>query len=326
MRSSRYLSKSMALALLASASAIYVQAQQLSHPPGQFLTIMGAKIWVEEEGSGDPLLLIAGAGGSHDYFHPYFSQLAAAHRVIYYDAFGRGNSDRGKSPSDYSLARDVEEVEALRQALHIRKMSIYGHSYGGFVAEGYAAKYPGHLSHLILSDTFISGADFQESNEHINAEIRQYLPELWDNVAALRAKGLLASSPELQQAYLGYIGKMLELFYVYNPERAKDIPWNDHNFNPDVWYGTVGKDADFRVGSPLAESDYSAALNAMKAPLLVMVGRKDGVILPRLARHFVTAVPKTQFIIFEKSGHYPFMEETSGCMAAIDRFLGQNKS
>jgi proline iminopeptidase len=123
---------------------------------------------------------------------------------------------------------------------------------------------------------------------------------------------------------LGYIGKMIELFYLYNPERAKDIPWNDHNFNPEVYYATIGKDADFRVGSPLAESDYSAALKAMHAPLLVMVGRKDGVILPRLAAHFVAAVPKTQFLVFEKSGHYPFMEETTACMAAIDNFLRQN--
>jgi proline iminopeptidase len=305
-------------------SAQRTAAQQPSHPPGRFLNILGAKIWVEEEGAGDPLLLIAGAGGSHDYFHPYFSQLAAAHRVIYYDAFGRGNSDKGKSPADYSLAHDVEEVEALRQSLHIDKISIYGHSYGGFVAQGYAAKYSAHLSHLILSDIFINGADFQESDDHINTEIRQYLPELWEKVAALRAKGLLASSQELQQAYLGQIGKMLEIFYVYNPERIKDLPWNDHNFNPDVYYGTIGMDADFRIASPLAESDYSAALNSMKAPLLVMVGRKDGVVLPRLAKHFVSAVPKTQFLVFEKSGHYPFLEETKDCMSAIDRFLRQN--
>jgi proline iminopeptidase len=312
------------IVVLSVAIAQCAAAQEVAHPPGRFLNILGAKIWVEEEGAGDPLLLIAGAGGSHDYFHPYFSQLAASHHVIYYDAFGRGNSDKGKSPADYSLAHDVEEVEALRQALHLEKISVYGHSYGGFVAQGYAAKCPKHLSHLVLSDIFISGADFQESDDHINAEIRQYLPELAEKVAALRAKGLLASSPEMQQAYLGQIGKMIEIFYLYNPERIKDLPWNDHNFNPDVHYGTIGMDADFHIGPPLAESNYSAALNAMKAPLLVMVGRKDGIILPRLAWHFVTAVPKTQLLVFEKSGHYPFMEETSACMAAIDRFLRQN--
>lgn len=310
--------------VLSLAIAECAAAEEVAHPPGRFLKILGAKIWVEEEGAGDPLLLIAGAGGSHDYFHPYFSQLALSHRVIYYDAFGRGNSDKGKSPADYSLAHDVEEVEALRQALHLEKISVYGHSYGGFVAEGYAAKYPEHLSHLILSDIFISGADFQESDDHINAEIRQYLPELAEKVGALRAKGLLASSPELQQAYLGQIGKMIEIFYLYDPGRIKDLQWNDHNFNPDVYYGTIGMDADFHISSPLAESNYAAALNAMKAPLLVMVGRKDGIILPRLAGHFVTAVPKTQFLVFEKSGHYPFLEETGDCMTAIDRFLRQN--
>src|SRR5215469_2675298 len=122
------------------AGALSAKAPQLAHPPGKFLTLLGTKTWVEEEGTGDPLLLIAGAGGSHDYFHPYFSLLAAKHRVIYFDAFGRGNSDKAKSPSEYALARDVEEVEALRQALKVEKLSIYGHSYGGFVAQAYAAK------------------------------------------------------------------------------------------------------------------------------------------------------------------------------------------
>lgn len=312
------------LLLCSLVCALPVNAQQVSHPPGKFLTLLGTRTWVEEEGTGDPLLLIAGAGGSHDYFHPYFSQLAAKHRVIYFDAYGRGNSDKGKSASDYTLARDVEEVEALRQALKLEKLSIYGHSYGGFVAQAYAAKYPARISHLILSDIFLTGADFQESDDHINAEISQFFPELWGRVAALRAKGYIASSPELQEAYLGYIDRMLELFYVYNPESAKKVPWNEHNFNPDVYYGTIGPDADFRIGPPLAEADYSAALNAMPASLLVMVGRRDGVVLPRLARHFATAVPKTQFLIFEKSGHYPFMEETGACMAAIDRFLNSN--
>src|SRR5690349_1551231 len=92
----------------------------ITHPPGQFVRVGGAKLWVETEGEGDPVVLIAGGPGcSHGYFHPFFSDLAAHHRVIYFDALGRGKSDRAKKTSDYTLERDVADVEGLRRALKL---------------------------------------------------------------------------------------------------------------------------------------------------------------------------------------------------------------
>src|SRR5579863_3813774 len=64
------------------------------HPKGDYITVNGARLWYESEGSGEALVLIAGGPGiSHDYFHPYFSALQDSFRVIYFDAFGRGKSD-----------------------------------------------------------------------------------------------------------------------------------------------------------------------------------------------------------------------------------------
>jgi hypothetical protein len=49
-------------------------------------------LWVEHEGDGEPVLLLAGLGpaGSHVVFHPHFNDLAKTHRVIYLDLYGRG--------------------------------------------------------------------------------------------------------------------------------------------------------------------------------------------------------------------------------------------
>jgi hypothetical protein len=70
-------------------------AQKIRHPPGRFVMIDGARLWYESEGRGEPLLLIAGGPGfSHSYFHPYFSALRSSHRVVYYDAYGCGKSER----------------------------------------------------------------------------------------------------------------------------------------------------------------------------------------------------------------------------------------
>src|SRR6516165_6653784 len=58
------------------------------HPQGAYVSVNGAKLWYESEGSGEPLILIAGGPGfSHSYFHPSFSELANSYRVIYLDSF-----------------------------------------------------------------------------------------------------------------------------------------------------------------------------------------------------------------------------------------------
>src|SRR5271167_3173067 len=112
------------LSILAVLPSAAQTENKVQHPHGEYLNILGKKIWYESAGTGQPLLLIAGAGGSHDYFHPYFDQLSHSFRVIYYDGFGRGNSEHAKSPSEYSFQHDLDEIEGLRQALHLGKIMV----------------------------------------------------------------------------------------------------------------------------------------------------------------------------------------------------------
>jgi proline iminopeptidase len=297
--------------------------QAITHPQGEFVTVLGKKIWYESAGTGEPLLLIAGAGGSHDYFHPYFDQLSRSFRVTYYDAFGRGNSERAKSPSEYTFEHDLDEIEALRQALHLGKIIVYGHSYGGFVAQGYALKYPGSVSKLVVSNIFTCAADFQAAEDYDNEQIHHYLPELWERLMVLRSRGLLSSSLEAQQASAEFFVQTLELLYVYNPQTAQVVAplFNEHNFSPEQWNAVIGPDGDFKVGADLGKLDYRPQLSSIKAPFLVIAGRRDGVVLPVFSTRFKKYAPQAKFVMFEHSGHYPFIEENAQFIKAMEDFL-----
>src|SRR5579871_3640935 len=111
--------------------AVPAAAQNNGHAPGSYLTTKaGVRLWYESEGNGDPIVLISGGPGSpHDYFHPEFSRLARGHRIIYFDPYGRGKSDKAAKATDYSFAGDVEDVEALRTALNLGRITLFGHSY-----------------------------------------------------------------------------------------------------------------------------------------------------------------------------------------------------
>ena len=135
-----------------------IAAQEVKNATGDYVAVNGKKLWYEVEGKGDPILLIPGGpGNSHIYFHPWFSELANYFKVIYFDAYGRGKSDRAKSADQYSFKRDVEDIEALRKALGFDKWNVLGHSYGGMVAQQYALDYPNSVNKLILVSTFYSG-------------------------------------------------------------------------------------------------------------------------------------------------------------------------
>ena len=315
--------KSIMICAFCLASLSYsAQAQTppaVKHPPGDYVTVNGAKLWYESEGRGEPLILISGGpGDSHGIFHPFFSRLADQHRLIYFDAFGVGKSDRAKSRKEYTFARDVEDLEGLRKALGLSKIDILGQSYGGMVAQAYALKYPESVRRLILADTFYSGKMWQTNNDNCNNEIRNQFPEVWARLQKMRAQGLRSSAPEHQREYYGV---PLGLFYFHDASKAKLLPKVDSN--QDVYYAIAGDDADFAIGGDIAGLDFRADLRRLKMPILVLAGRFDRVSIPQYAIEYKRYLPQAQFVIMEHSGHFSFIEEPDETESVLGEFLGK---
>src|SRR3954470_20340898 len=83
-----------------------IAQKPVQHPEGKFVTVNGAKLWVEVGGKGDPLFLISGGpGGAHVGLHG-FDDLQNSSTMVFIDNFGRGKSDTAKNVSEYSLSRD----------------------------------------------------------------------------------------------------------------------------------------------------------------------------------------------------------------------------
>jgi hypothetical protein len=96
-------------------------ANPVNHPPGRHYQVHGHRLWVETEGDGPPLVLLAGFGpaGSHVIFHPFFTGLASTHRLIYVDLYGRGRSDQPADLADITFAVDVADMAELISRLRL---------------------------------------------------------------------------------------------------------------------------------------------------------------------------------------------------------------
>lgn len=310
------------LAALLSLIVVSLSAQDNSyiHPKGQFITINGARLWVEEKGSGEPLILIAGGpGGSHAGMHS-FDTLSDVCRLIFFDAYGRGRSDQAKDLKEYTIARDIEDVEGLRKALKLDKIAVLGHSYGGVVAQGYALKYPEHVRHLILACTLHSYAMWQENDDNSNREIQENYPEVWDTLMTLRGQGIV-SSDSIHQAIYGRVP--YGFLYAYNPDlfRKNIDPGYPNRFNYDLYYQMVGRDGDFIVGSNIGSFDYRRELKNLKMPVLILAGRFDRVGVPKWEVQYKKFCPQARFVMFEHSGHNPQREEPAALHTVVKEFM-----
>ncbi len=307
------------LTIISSCSLLAKEAQDTN---GSYAKVDGAELWYQIKGQGEPIVVIPGGpGDSHTYLTPWFDYLAKNFKLIYFDAFGRGKSSRAKNPEEYSFTRDVKDLEGLRKALGFKKWSVIGHSYGGMVAQEYALEYPNSVDKLILSDTFFSGEMWQGNDDNSNYEIRNQYPDKWKEIMKLRNEGYNSNSPELQKVYNVPGG----LLYFYDASNYYKFRSDSLSFNPKVYYQIVGADGDFLIGGDIGKLDFRTQLKDLKMPTLIIAGRFDRVSVPRFAVKFKEYAPQAKFVMFEKSGHNPYIEQYEKYFSLLTTFLKEGK-
>ncbi len=98
------------------------------------------------------LMLHGGPGFDHVGFKEAFASLSDVAQVIFYDHRGNGRSE-GDDPATWNLTQWADDVKGLCDALGLVHPSVCGLSFGGFVAQAYATRYPDHPGKLILLST-----------------------------------------------------------------------------------------------------------------------------------------------------------------------------
>ena len=121
----------------------------------------GVRLFVQEVGSGQPVVLIPGWAMSHATWDTQVRVLAATHRVVCIDLRGHGCSDK---PYDgYSIDRHATDVIAVLDQLGLGPVTLVGWSMGGSVAFSVAARAPERVARLVLAGS--NGVRFLADDE-----------------------------------------------------------------------------------------------------------------------------------------------------------------
>ena len=291
-----------------------------------FVDSHGALIYYQSVGRGTPLMIVhGGPGASHDYFLPYLLPLMRTNRLVFIDERGSGKSSKIEDPTQYTIANMVEDIEAVRLALGLGKISLLGHSFGGVLVQAYAFKYQKNLSHLILGSTFASTKELNQALARMKAGMD---PKDRDRVNTLEAAGLFGKGEIWEHGRYSEEYAKLAWGKGYFPFVYRNRP--DPNYDPlssntstawDVYREMWGSDGEFVVDGNLKEVEYVDQLSQIKVPTLIIVGDHDESD-PRMSQEMHEEIAGSQLVILPNSGHMTFEDQPEQFLRAVRDFVG----
>lgn len=289
-----------------------------------FVDAHGVMIYYMSTGRGQPLVILhGGPGASHDYFLPYLLPLMRHHRIVFIDERGSGQSQKLETPSGYTIENMVEDVEAVRQALGLGKISLLGHSYGGALAQAYALKYQHNLSHLILASTWSSTVALNQ----VFVRMKQNMtPELRNHIDKLEAEGLFGHGKEYEKNRYTNEYMVAAWGEGYFPYIYHNRP--DPNYDPidqgktswDLYREMWGEHGEFVIDGNLKTVEYTGRLSGIKVPTLIIVGDHDECD-PSLSKTMHGKIAGSKLVILPSSGHMTFVDQPRMFLDAVDGFL-----
>lgn len=259
----------------------------------------GVRLWVEEAGSGTPILFIHEFGGDHRSWEPQMRAFARRHRCITYGARGYPPSAVPPAVESYSQALAVADALAVLDALGIVRAHIVGLSMGGFCALHFGLTHPDRALSIVAA-----GAGY-------GAE--KHLEDYFRGVSLAVADGFESQGAEaFARTYA--LGASRVQFQNKDPrgwaEFAQQL--GEHS--------TPGAAATMRGVQARRPSlyDLEAGFRAMDLPTLVMTGDEDDHCL-QPALYLKRVIPRCGLAVFPKTGHTLNLEEPD----LFNRFLAE---
>jgi len=252
----------------------------------------GARIYWEEHGSGEPLLMIMGLGYSLEMWGRALPAFAEHYRVIVFDNRGVGRSE--VPPGPYSIAKMAEDAEAVMRAAGWAQAHVLGVSMGGMIAQEFALQYPERVHSLVLGCTAFGGPHavsasaaviailFARATMDAEEAVRAMVPYIYD---AATPPGRIEEDLALRRQTLptaeGYMAQVMAI-----------MSWSSYDRLPQV-----------------------------SAPTLVIHGATDELVPPENGKRLAERIAGAELVILPAASHIYFTDQPEASMNATLTFL-----
>jgi len=254
----------------------------------------GAKIYWDEQGQGEPVLLIMGLAYPSQMWYRTRPLLASRYRTLAFDNRGIGRSD--VPPGPYPIALMASDAAAVLDAAGIESAHLFGVSMGGMIAQEFALQYPKRVLSLILGCTAAGGPSA------VRAE-----PEATQMLMS-REK---MSPEQAAEAAVPFIYDSATQRERIDEDIAIRRPWFPR---PEAYTA--------QLQGILAWEAYSR-LGQIIAPTLVIHGESDRLVAPGNAKLIAERIPGAKLVMIPHASHLFLTDQTEVAHHAILQFLNE---
>ena len=250
----------------------------------------GTRLFYEDTGTGEPLVLLHGLTSNHQMFYREIGYLKDKFRIIALDSRGHGESDR---LSEFTLEDHVADTIALLDHLNLDSVYLLGISMGSYIAQGVAIKQPARVEKLILAATKSYGEQ---------SSMAEMFDRYKDQLEGMSIAEKLAISSQL----------------IFHDQEAVN-----------AWQKRIAKNSRMlnaaeqgAASAALRDFDFRNDLKKITAETLVISGKHDGLNPPEKGRETAVLIPNADYMEFQDSGHAPNVEQDRLFLGVVEKFLG----
>jgi len=265
--------------------------------PGRFVRLTDGFTHYEMAGpeSGPVVVLAAGFSVPYYIWDPTFAALSKAGvRVLRYDYYGRGFSDR--PDTRYDQAFYVRQLAELLDALRVSEpIDLVGLSLGGSIVTSVADRYPDRVRSLILVDPSFRTPETAPAGS----------AAVWSFLTAIFTEP-------------GWPNEQLADFL--HPERFPD--WPDRYRVQMQYRGfRMARLAELSANADVDQRDEVARVGKHERPVLVVWGRQDPVVPFEESAQLLDVMPRARLVTIDDSGHLPQWEQPAAFHDALLSFV-----
>ena len=256
---------------------------------GSFIALADGTTHFEFSGgvNGEVVVLVHGFSVPYFIYDNTFAFLVnEGFRVLRYDLFGRGYSDRPRL--EYNIDTFVKQLKNLLDSLNLKQVSLLGLSMGGPITTAFTSKYPEYVTKLILVDP-------------AGARPMKLSPILF-----------LAKIPILSELFLGLLGSgNMVKNIAADIFDSKLVRHFQERYKDQMQYKGFKRAILSTVRNNMLESFEKFYLSAgkLKIPTLLFWGKNDATVPFEQSKIILAAIPHAQFHAIENCGHIPHYEK-----------------